>query len=86
MTILELIRDERPDALIGSLPNTPTPALYVIRLREWASDDEGRPLLTKRCTSLLELDTEIDAIKERLDQIQKEAHQRWGAGSAESLR
>jgi hypothetical protein len=81
--MLELIRDERPDALIRSLPNSPTPALYAIRLREWTCDDEKRPLLTKRCPSLLALDTEIDAIKERLNQIQKEAHQKWGPERAE---
>ena len=71
MAILELIRDERPDARFS------VPAQYVIRLTEWVSDGEGRPLLTKRCPSLQELDMEIGAIKAKLDQIQKAAHQRW---------
>jgi hypothetical protein len=72
MAKLELIRDERPDARLS------VPAQYVIRLREWVSDGEGRPLLTRRCPGMQELDTEIGAIKAELDQIQKDAHQRWG--------
>lgn len=71
MANLELVRDERPDARFS------VPAQYVIRVRECNLDGQGKPLLTKRCASLQELDTEINAIKARLDEIQKDAHQTW---------
>jgi hypothetical protein len=75
MAFIELIRDEQPD------PRYKAAAQYVLRLREWVDDGEGRPLLTARCSGLEALDREIDNIKTRLDQIQKEAHQRWGQDS-----
>jgi len=69
---IELVRNERPDGRFS------VPAQYTIRLGpEWVSDSERRPLLTRRCATLQELDTEIGAIKAELDLIQKDAHQRW---------
>ena len=73
MARFDLIRNEHPDA---KLPNAPSQ--YVILLRECVLDADKTPLLTQRCANLQELDTEIDAIKAKLDEIKKEAHFRWG--------
>jgi hypothetical protein len=72
MADLELVRDESPD------PRYSTPSQYVIRLTECVLDGRKNPILTKRCASLQELDTEIEAIKAKLDQIRKDARLRWG--------
>jgi len=55
-----------------------THSQHFIRLNARELDGEGRPYLTKRCETLQELDTEIDAIRGKLDRLQKHAHLRWG--------
>jgi hypothetical protein len=70
---LELFRNDNPDARVSAQ------AQYIICLVNPIPHVDGTHLLTARCASLQELDTEIDAIKAKLDQIGKDAHQRWGA-------
>lgn len=72
MVDIDIVRDEKPDRRIQAPPQ------YVLQLRGWVTGKNGAPLLTQRCSSLQELDSEIDRIKATLDEIRKKAHERWG--------
>ncbi len=74
MPNLELFRKEDADPRYTVAPQ------YVILLRGHTDDGHGNLLLTKRCESLAELDSEIVAIKAKLDEISADAHHRWPQG------
>jgi hypothetical protein len=71
MPTMDLDFIERPRTNFAVAPQ------YAVKLIEWTtSGSDGRPLVSKRCESIEEFDSEIGRLKEELDRILKAARER----------
>ena len=68
MPTMDLDFIEHPSTNFAAAPQ------YAVKLVEWTtSGDNGRPLVSKRCDSIEEFDSEVGRLKEELDRILRAA-------------
>lgn len=72
--MLDLLFTDGKPKKKGELPSHPIAKIY---LATYSRDEEGRCFLTPTCASAVELDCQIDFLKDELEGIRRRARKRF---------